>query len=179
MVSLILASVAKGYWHWFGLPYKMNDVVLGITQPPNTIIWYTNVEEFSNNDDLAISAFNLLSYVVGVDAQLGEHCDIFRLRWENLGVPPPYLAGATVLDISTSELLILSGLLSSTDWEGWLFLVVGASQNSERVRAGVRFRRAFTRNHAPLFVSNPPSYHHPWLSRGTPSSFVLLSPLAL
>lgn len=34
---------------------------------------------------LAIVAFNLLSYVVGLVAQLGEHCNFFRLRWERLG----------------------------------------------------------------------------------------------
>ena len=32
--------------------------------------------------------FNLLSYVVGVVALLSEHCDFFRLKWENLGCPP-------------------------------------------------------------------------------------------
>ena len=29
--------------------------------------------------------------MVGVDAQLGKHCDFFRLRWDNLGIPPPYI----------------------------------------------------------------------------------------
>ena len=28
--------------------------------------------------------------MVGVDARLGEHCDFFLFRWENLGGPPPY-----------------------------------------------------------------------------------------
>ena len=28
--------------------------------------------------------------MVGVDAQLGEHCNFFLFRWENLEVPPPY-----------------------------------------------------------------------------------------
>ncbi len=39
---------------------------------------YTNAEKFSNDSYLAS---NLLSYGVGVDAQLGKHCDIFWLRY--------------------------------------------------------------------------------------------------
>ena len=39
----------------------------------------------------AISAFILISYMVGVTAHLGEHYNFFRLRWERLGGPPPYL----------------------------------------------------------------------------------------
>ena len=72
-------------------------MVFGITQPPTTFIWYTNVEKFSYDSYLAISAFNLLSYVVGVDAQLGKHGDFFRLRWDILGIPPPYDGRSTTI----------------------------------------------------------------------------------
>ncbi len=56
-------------------PYKMCNVTDGITQQPHHITIYS---------------FILLSYVVGVDAWLGTHCDFFLFRWENLGGPPPY-----------------------------------------------------------------------------------------
>ena len=48
------------------------------------MIKYVNLEKFSYDSYLAISRFILLSYVVGVDAQLGKHCDFFRLRWDIL-----------------------------------------------------------------------------------------------
>ena len=67
----------------------MYDIALGITQPPPTIIWYTNGKKFRYDDYLAIYAFNLLSYVVMGSTELGEHCNIFWLRWDDLGVPPP------------------------------------------------------------------------------------------
>ena len=67
----------------------MYNVVPGISQQPTTIIWYSNAEKFRYDSYLAISAFILLSYVVGVDAQLGEHYNFFRLRWAILGVPLP------------------------------------------------------------------------------------------
>ena len=46
--------------------------------------------------------------MVGVDAQLGEHCNFFLVRWENLEVPPPYpkkpnASGYGVLSQLTSE----------------------------------------------------------------------------
>ena len=69
----------------------MYSVVLGISQQPTTIIWYSNAEKFRYDSYLAISTFILLSYVVGVDAQLGKHFYFFRLRWAILGVPPPYI----------------------------------------------------------------------------------------
>ena len=69
----------------------MYNVVPGISQQPTTIIWYSNAEKFSYDSYLAISAFILLLYVVGADAQLGEYYNFFQLRWTILGVPPPYL----------------------------------------------------------------------------------------
>lgn len=45
---------------------------------------------FKHDDDyLAISLSILSSYVVGFDAWLGEHCEIFWLRWDILGCPTP------------------------------------------------------------------------------------------
>ncbi len=67
----------------------MYNVVPGISQQPTTIIWYTNTEKFRYDSYLAISAFILLSYVVGVTAQLGEYYNFFWLKWERLGGPPP------------------------------------------------------------------------------------------
>ena len=59
----------------FGLPYKMYDVQLGITQPPfHQPLLFDKLTRRSSAM-IAISAFNLLSYIVGVDAQLGKHCD--------------------------------------------------------------------------------------------------------
>ena len=49
-----------------------------------TLVWV------SYDDYLAIYGFNLLSYVVVGGTELGEHCNIFWLRWDDLGVPPPY-----------------------------------------------------------------------------------------
>ena len=46
----------------------MYNIVSGISQQPTTIIWYSNMEKFSYNSYLAISAFILLSYVVRVEA---------------------------------------------------------------------------------------------------------------
>ena len=48
------------------------------------------MEKFSYDNYLAISAFVLLSYVVGVDTQLSEYYNFFWLRWAILGIPPPY-----------------------------------------------------------------------------------------
>ena len=39
------------------------------------------MEKIKYDDYLAISAFNLLSYSVGVVTQLCEHCDFFRLKY--------------------------------------------------------------------------------------------------
>ena len=69
----------------------MHDVQLNITQPPTTFIYNTNLEKFSYNNYLAISRFILLSYVIGMDAQLGKHYNFFWLRWDDLGIRPPYL----------------------------------------------------------------------------------------
>ncbi len=40
---------------------------------------------------LYLVLFILWSYVVGVDAQLGEHYNFLWLRWTIIGVPPPYI----------------------------------------------------------------------------------------
>ena len=48
----------------------MYIVTRGISQPPPNIIWHTKAETFRYDDDLAISAIDLLSYVVGVNALL-------------------------------------------------------------------------------------------------------------
>ena len=58
-----------------------------ISQPPPNIISYTNVEKFRYDDDLAISAIDLLSYVVGVDVLLSVHYSIFWLRWATIHIP--------------------------------------------------------------------------------------------
>lgn len=62
----------------------MHDVQLGITQPPSTFIWNTNVGKLRYDSYLAVGMFIFLSYVVGMDVQLGKHCDFFRLRWDDL-----------------------------------------------------------------------------------------------
>ena len=52
------------------------------------------MEKFSYDSYLAISAFNLLSYVAGVDAQLGKHCDFLLsmlIRLALMGLVPVYV----------------------------------------------------------------------------------------
>lgn len=63
--------------------------VLSSQQTP-TIIWYINAEKFRYDNYLAISAFSLLSHVVGVTAWLDKHCNFFGLALEKLDGPPPY-----------------------------------------------------------------------------------------
>lgn len=71
-------SRASVRWH-FGLGSHTNGKLLYTYNTPYTvllhhqigIIWYTNAEKFRYEGSLAISALNLLSYVVGVGAQLG------------------------------------------------------------------------------------------------------------
>ena len=58
----------------------MYNVVPGISQQPTTIIWYSDSEKFSYNSYLAISVFILLSYMVVLDAQLGEHYNFFPVE---------------------------------------------------------------------------------------------------
>ena len=70
--------------------YKMCNVTVGITQQPLNIFGHKKLQKFRYDDYLAIHSFISLSYVVGVDAQSGEHCDFFLFSWENLGCPPPY-----------------------------------------------------------------------------------------
>ncbi len=66
----------------------MYNVVSDISQQPTTIIWYTNAEKFRYDSYLAISAFILLSYLVGVTLQLGEYYNFFWLKWQKLdGLP--------------------------------------------------------------------------------------------
>lgn len=59
----------------------MCNVTKGVSQPPHHIIKCSNLEKFRYDDYIAISGLILLSYVVGADVWLGEHCDFFRLRW--------------------------------------------------------------------------------------------------
>ena len=71
MASVVLVSVAKGGNIGLApIQNKMHNVVPGFPQSPPTIIWYTNARNFRYDDYLAILAFNLLSYVVGVVALL-------------------------------------------------------------------------------------------------------------
>lgn len=53
----------------------MLNVTEGKSQPPRRIIGHSNLEMFRYDSYLAISRLILLSYVVGVVAQLAEHCD--------------------------------------------------------------------------------------------------------
>ena len=59
-------------------------------QSPRNIIECSNAEKFRYGDYLAISVFKLLSYVVVVNAWLGEGGKIFGRRWAILDDPPPY-----------------------------------------------------------------------------------------
>ncbi len=87
MVSVVLVLVAREGPNFWAL-YKMLNVTEGKTQLPRNIIEH-NLRKFRYDDNLAIFRFKLLSYVVGVDAWLGEHCRFFRLRWVGLESPPP------------------------------------------------------------------------------------------
>ena len=40
---------------------------------------------------------NYYYYVVGVEVKSVEHCDFFRLRWAELGCPPPYGYGCYIV----------------------------------------------------------------------------------
>ena len=72
--------------------YKTCNGTAGITQSPK----HTKQERFRYDVYLAITSSVLLSYVIGVDPWLGGHCDFFRLRWEKLGCPLPYLTTSVV-----------------------------------------------------------------------------------
>ena len=79
MVSVVLVLVARegpNFW----ASYKMLNVTEGKTQLPRNIIEHNNLRKFRYDDYLAIFRFKLLSYVVWVDAWLGEHCGFFRLK---------------------------------------------------------------------------------------------------
>ena len=97
VASVIFFWLVWSQCWWLGLmtfisaPYKMCNITDGITQQPYHIFGHSKQQKFRYDDYLAIYSFILLSYVVGVDARLGEHCDFFLFRWENLDVPPPYV----------------------------------------------------------------------------------------
>lgn len=77
MASLVLVPVAKGGVICLNFHTKLYNVIPGIFQQPPTIFQYTNARIYRYDDYLAILAFNLLSYVVGAVAQLGEHFNFF------------------------------------------------------------------------------------------------------
>ena len=79
MVSVVLVLVARESPHFLA-SYKMLNVTEGKTQLPRNIIEHSNLGKFRYNDYLAIFRFKLLSYVVGVDAWLGEHCGFFSFK---------------------------------------------------------------------------------------------------
>ena len=91
LASQVLVSVAKVVTSfWAPIQTLSCCTVQGITPPPTSYyLIYQTRRIFRYECYLAISAFSLLSHVVRVGAQLGEDCNIFRLRWDNLGVPPP------------------------------------------------------------------------------------------
>ncbi len=62
--------------HFFGPSHKMYNVL------SHHMIKCINIKKFRNDAYLAIYELLLLSYVVVVDAQSGEHCDFFWLRWD-------------------------------------------------------------------------------------------------
>ena len=67
----------------------MFNITKDKSPPPRNIIECSNADKFRYNDYLAISVFKLLSYVVVVDAWLGEGGEIFGRRWAILDDPPP------------------------------------------------------------------------------------------
>ena len=86
----------------------MHIVQSGITQPPTTFIENTNAEKFSYDSYLAISAFNLLSYVVGVE--VGHFTTIKRLfvgRLKAIENAMDFLIYSTSHRLLTSEPLML------------------------------------------------------------------------
>lgn len=72
----------------FGLLYKIYNIIFDISQQPPTINSYIN--SFRYDDYLANFTFNLLSYMIGVVAQLGKYCYFFLLKRERLGGLPLY-----------------------------------------------------------------------------------------
>ena len=56
----------------FGPSYIIYNVTKGVSQPQH-IIRYSNTKKFGNDAYLTIYKLRLLSYVVVVDAQSGEH----------------------------------------------------------------------------------------------------------
>lgn len=66
----------------FSAPYKMYIFTRGISQPPSQIISHTDAEKFRYDNGIAISVFNLFSYVVGVDGKSSVYYSI-------LDDPPP------------------------------------------------------------------------------------------
>ena len=74
----------------------MFNVTEDKSQSPNNIIECSNAEKSKYDDYLAISVFKLLSYVVVVDAWLGESGENFVWWWAILDDPPPY-CGAWIL----------------------------------------------------------------------------------
>ena len=77
MASLVLRRVARVGDICFGSHTKYIMLYL-------LLFDIQNVEKFRCDNYLARSAFNLLSHVVGVVTQLGEHCDFFWLKWEDV-----------------------------------------------------------------------------------------------
>ncbi len=67
MASLALVQVACPSY----------NVTKGVSQPQHHIIKCSNTKKFRNDAYLAIYELLLLSYVVVVNAQSGEHCDFF------------------------------------------------------------------------------------------------------
>ena len=55
--------------------------VFDLIQPPHNITERSNAEKFGHDNYLAISVFELLSYVVVVDIWLVESGEIFGQRW--------------------------------------------------------------------------------------------------
>ena len=81
MASAGLVSTARKVNSKFCASYKMFNVTEDKSQPPRNIIECSNAEKYKYDDYLAISVFKSLSYVVVVDAWLGESGEIFVWRW--------------------------------------------------------------------------------------------------
>ena len=88
VIFIWLVSTARGVNSKFWASYKMFNVTEDKSQSPRNIIECSNAEKSKYDDYLAISVFKLLSYVVVVDAWLGESGENFVWRWAILEIRP-------------------------------------------------------------------------------------------